>query len=122
MGPGGRKVVALGITLIVLILGGILVAGGTEEIGDFFDELAQKDEGANEQTITLEDTTLEDTSLPEPAVPEQPVDPAPAPEAESAPDIPDDVDDQFEDAQRQLQCIADAPDAEAMAKCVEPPG
>ena len=80
MGPGGRKVVALGITLIVLILGGILIAGGTEEIGDFFDELAQKDEGANEQTTTLEDTTIEDATLPEPAVPEEPVDPVPAPE------------------------------------------
>lgn len=120
MGPGGRKVVALGITIAILGVGASLIAGGTEEIGEFFDDLAEPAEEDSGETVTLEDTTIESGELPEPAEPEEPIAPA---EPEPAPGTDGDVEDQFEEARRQLDCIAEAPDAEAMARCVQtPPG
>ena len=66
IGPGGRKFVAVGVLLIALGVGGYLIGGNTEEIGDFFDEIAQEagqEEGEGE-TTTLEDTTIESGELP----------------------------------------------------------
>ncbi|MGI9020135.1 MAG: hypothetical protein ACR2G3_05440 [Solirubrobacterales bacterium] len=115
IGPGGRKFLAAGIALIALVAGAFAIAGGAEEIGDFFDELAA--ERGGEETTTLEDTTIESGEFPapEPGAPAQPG-PAPPPGTEEY------VEDQFERAQRQLDCIARAPDAEAMAQCVQPSG
>jgi len=122
IGSGGRKVVAVGILLIALSVGAYYVGGGAEEIGDFFDELAQEvgeDEGEGE-TTTLEDTTIKSGELPQPVEPEQPVEPIPAPEAAPEPGSPGDVEHQLDEAERTFECISRAEDAEAMAQCVQP--
>ncbi len=42
IGPGGRKFVAVGVLLIAIGVGAYLIGGSTEEIGDFFDEIAKE--------------------------------------------------------------------------------
>lgn len=59
IGPGGRKFVAAGITLIVLATGTYYAAGSTEEIGNFFDQLTSPADQTDESSVTLEDTTIE---------------------------------------------------------------
>lgn len=116
IGPGGRKFLAAGISLIVLATGAYYAANGTEEIKDFFDELAAPPDQGGDPTVTLEDTTIESGELPppepKPSVPEVPAAP---------PGSPDAIDQQLERAQRQLECIQRAADVEAMARCVQTP-
>jgi hypothetical protein len=69
-GPGGRRFLAIGITLIVLAVGAYYLIGGREEIGDFLDELSTTSDEPT-STTTLEDTTSESggPAPPEPGSP-----------------------------------------------------
>ena len=107
IGPGGRKFLAVAILLIVLGTGAYYAITEGEEIRDFLEELAEEP-GADEDTVTLEDTTIESG---EPAAPPQPEATDPA-----APD------EQLDRARRQLDCISEAAaDTDAIARCVQGP-